>query len=258
MYEDPWLAGGHNGLSNGEDPERPEAPLPRVLELRQHDAAFGLGDTPIIMAGGVWWLDEWEDWIDNPDLGPIAFQFGTRPLLTRESPIRGAWKQRLMALQAGRRLPQQVQPDRLLLARGQQRLHRGAAGARRTAGGLQPGAGRRAHGAVRHRRPQRLVFLTRPDLERARGWEAAGFTEAMRTPDSTLVFVTPRAAAQINADQTACMGCLRTCRFSNWSQHGPGLQQRQEGRSALVLHPEDAASDQPCRRRPISTPPSAT
>ena len=30
VYEDPWLAGGHNGLSNSEDPKRPEAPFPRV------------------------------------------------------------------------------------------------------------------------------------------------------------------------------------------------------------------------------------
>ena len=35
------------------------------------------------MAGGVWHLSDWEDWIDNPELGPIAFQFGTRPLLTK-------------------------------------------------------------------------------------------------------------------------------------------------------------------------------
>jgi hypothetical protein len=44
-------------------------------------------DVPIIMAGGVWYLREWEHWIDNPELGQIAFQFGTRPLLTEESPI---------------------------------------------------------------------------------------------------------------------------------------------------------------------------
>ena len=28
VYEDPWLAGGHNGLSNGEDPTNPEDPFP--------------------------------------------------------------------------------------------------------------------------------------------------------------------------------------------------------------------------------------
>jgi NAD(P)H-dependent flavin oxidoreductase YrpB (nitropropane dioxygenase family) len=90
VYEDPWLAGGHNGLSNSEDPKVPEDPYPRVLKLRQQMREFGLGEVPIIMAGGVWWLEEWEDWIDNPELGPVAFQFGTRPLLTRESPISDA------------------------------------------------------------------------------------------------------------------------------------------------------------------------
>ncbi|MCZ6524913.1 MAG: nitronate monooxygenase, partial [Alphaproteobacteria bacterium] len=29
VYEDPWLAGGHNGLSNSEDPQCPEPPYPR-------------------------------------------------------------------------------------------------------------------------------------------------------------------------------------------------------------------------------------
>jgi nitronate monooxygenase len=101
VYEDPWLAGGHNGLSNGEDPTRPEAPFPRVLALRKLMRELGLGETPIIMAGGVWWLEEWEDWIGNPDLGPMAFQFGTRPLLTRESPIGDAWKRRLLTLKKG-------------------------------------------------------------------------------------------------------------------------------------------------------------
>ena len=35
VYEDPWLAGGHNGLSNSENPKEPESPFPRVLELRR-------------------------------------------------------------------------------------------------------------------------------------------------------------------------------------------------------------------------------
>ena len=40
VYEDPWLAGGHNGLSNSEDPEKPEPPFPRVLELRHRVAEW--------------------------------------------------------------------------------------------------------------------------------------------------------------------------------------------------------------------------
>jgi len=56
VYEDPWLAGGHNGLSNSEDPTKPEDPFPRVLALRKLMRTFGLDQVPIIMAGGVWWL----------------------------------------------------------------------------------------------------------------------------------------------------------------------------------------------------------
>src|SRR6202046_2864337 len=101
VYEDPWLAGGHNGLSNSEDPQKPESPYPRVLALRQMMREWGLGEVPIVMAGGVWWLSEWQDWLDNPELGPIAFQFGTRPLLTQESPISNAWKKKLLTLKQG-------------------------------------------------------------------------------------------------------------------------------------------------------------
>ena len=80
VYEDPWLAGGHNGLSNAENPLTPEDPYPRVAALRDTMRKEGVSDdVPIVMAGGVWFLREWNDWIDNPELGSIAFQFGTRP-----------------------------------------------------------------------------------------------------------------------------------------------------------------------------------
>eukprot|EP00657_Telonema_sp_P-1_P003706 TRINITY_DN1872_c0_g1_i2.p1 TRINITY_DN1872_c0_g1~~TRINITY_DN1872_c0_g1_i2.p1 ORF type:complete len:160 (+),score=66.90 TRINITY_DN1872_c0_g1_i2:137-616(+) len=101
VYEDPWLAGGHNGLSNAEDPNKPGDPYPRVLELRQIMRKLGLDHVPIIMAGGVWNLKEWKDWIDNKELGPIMFQFGTRPLLTKESQISDKWKKRLLNLKPG-------------------------------------------------------------------------------------------------------------------------------------------------------------
>ena len=87
----------------------------------------------------------------------------------------------------------------------------------------------------------RCYLTAMQDLFHAEGWIVAGFTEAMRTPDSTLIFVTPERAAQITKDQVECMGCLSQCRFSNWSQHEPTLRQRQEGRPAQLLHPEDLA-----------------
>ncbi|MBO1326072.1 nitronate monooxygenase [Acetobacter sp. TBRC 12305] len=221
VYEDPWRAGGHNGLSNTENPLGPEDPYPRVLALRQTMRGFGLHDTPIIMAGGVWWLEEWEDWIDNPELGPIAFQFGTRPLLTTESPIPEAWKQRLRTLKQGDVYLNRFSPtgfyssavNNSFLRELQARSERQVAFSAEPVGThvVPYGVGAR----------KREVFLAAEDLEHAHNWEAQGFTEAMRTPDSTLIFVTPDRAREILADQADCMGCLSECRFSNWSQRGP-------------------------------------
>jgi NAD(P)H-dependent flavin oxidoreductase YrpB (nitropropane dioxygenase family) len=221
VYEDPWLAGGHNGLSNSEDPAKPEDPFPRVLALRKLMREFGLGETPIIMAGGVWWLEEWEHWIDNPDLGPIAFQFGTRPLLTAESPIGAAWKRRLLTLKPGDVFLNHFSPtgfyssavDNDFIKELCARTERQVAYASEPTGELVA-----EYGVGPRKRP---VWMTPGDLDRVLGWEAAGFTEALRTPDTTLVFVTPAKAQEILVDQTACMGCLSQCRFSNWSQHTP-------------------------------------
>ena len=62
----------------------------------------------------------------------------------------------------------------------------------------------------------RLVYLTEHDLEEVRQWVEAGFSDPLKTPDSTLVFVTPEKSRQIRNDQIECMGCLSQCRFSNW------------------------------------------
>ncbi len=221
VYEDPWLAGGHNGLSNGEDPLVPEDPFPRVLKLRQQMREFGLGDVPIIMAGGVWWLEEWEDWIGNPDLGPIAFQFGTRPLVTRESPISDAWKQRLLALKPGDVLLQRFSPTGFYSSAVRNDFLRelDERNERQVAYTSEPVGDHLAEYAVGPRK--RRVWLTAHDRARVGRFEVEGFTEAMRTPDNTLIFVTPEKSREIIKDQVDCMGCLSACRFSNWSQHAP-------------------------------------
>ncbi len=221
VYEDPWLAGGHNGLSNSEDPTKPEDPFPRVLALRKLMREFGLGDTPIIMAGGVWWLEEWEDWIDNPELGPIAFQFGTRPLLTQENPIGPAWKRRLLTLKKGDIFLNRFSPTGFYSSAVNNEFIQELRGRndRQVAFTTEAVGEHVAEFGVGPRK--RIVYLTAGDRVRALAWEAEGFTEALRTPDSTLIFVTPEKSREILADQTACMGCLSQCRFSNWSQHDP-------------------------------------
>ena len=43
-----------------------------------------------------------------------------------------------------------------------------------------------------------------------------GFTNALKTPDNTLVFVTNEEMKIIRNDQADCMGCLSQCGFSSW------------------------------------------
>ena len=221
VYEDPWYAGGHNGFSNTENPLCVEDPYQRVRVLRQVMREFGLHKTPIIMAGGVWWLEEWEAWIDNDELGPIVFQFGTRPLLTHESPVPEAWKQRLRQLRKGDVHINRFSPtgfyssavNNSFLQELKERSERQVAfsvEAQEEFTVPYPIGGR-----------GREVFITSEDRHRVQHWADQGYVKALITPDSTLIFVTPDKAHEIVSDQARCMGCLSQCRFSNWSQQGP-------------------------------------
>lgn len=220
VYEDPWLAGGHNGLSNAEDPEKPEDPYPRVKALRDTMRAEGVSeDVPIVMAGGVWFLREWDNWIDNPELGKIAFQFGTRPLLTEESPIPQGWKDMLRTIEPGDVLLHKFSPTGFyssavknpflwdLIHRSERQIPYSKVEAGEHTVQLDVGI------------KGKNFWVTPKDRERARGWVAEGFTEALKTPDDTVVFVTPESRAEIRKDQADCMGCLSHCGFSSWKDH---------------------------------------
>jgi len=223
VYEDPWLAGGHNGLSNVEDPLRPEDPKPRVIELRRvMREECGLAKTPIFMAGGVWFVREWADWIQDPEIAPVAFQFGTRPLLTQESPISDAWKDRLLHLKEGDIYLNRFSPTGFYSSAVRNpfldELHDRSE--RQVAFSTSPVGEHEWPFAVGAR--GRMVYLTAADKLRAEDWVSKGFTEALRTPDTTLIFVAPDKAREIHIDQINCMGCLSACRFSNWAQNEAG------------------------------------
>ncbi len=220
VYEDPWLAGGHNGLSNAENPLMPEDPYPRVKALRETMRAEGVSEeVPIVMAGGVWFLREWANWIDNPELGKIAFQFGTRPLLTEESPIPQQWKDRLRTLEPGDVLLHRFSPTgfyssavrnpflRSLEGRSERQIPYSRVEAGEHTVQLDVG--------VRGKN----FWVAPADRDRARAWHGAGYTDALRTPDDTVVFVTPEERASIQKDQKDCMGCLSHCGFSSWKDH---------------------------------------
>lgn len=222
VYEDPWLAGGHNGLSNAEDPVEPQNPYPRVLELRNKMREMGLGETPIIMAGGVWYLRDWEDWIDNPELGPIVFQFGTRPLLTLESRISEDWKRRLMTLAEGDVVLHRFSPTDFYSSAVHNDFIKEleSRSARQIPFSKEAVGDHQTEFSIGLRKQP--VFVTAGDEIRGQKWQSQGFTEPMRTPEQTLMFVTSECRDEIRKDQIDCMGCLSACKFSNWRQSGNG------------------------------------
>ena len=247
VYEDPWLAGGHNGLSNSENPEQPEAPYPRVRELRGLMSEFGLAETPIFMAGGVWYLREWTDWIDNPELGPVAFQFGTRPLLTRESPISDAWKRKLLTLREGDVYLNRFSPTGFyssavrngFLGELQQRSEHQVAYAVEPVG---------EHVAPFHVGARgRLVYLTPHDRESARRWVARGFYRSIADTgfDADLRYAGKGARNPQRSDQLH--GVPQRLPVLELGAERAGLH-RQEGGPAQLLHPEDIAGDPALRR----------
>ena len=248
VYEDPWLAGGHNGLSNSERADTPEPPMPRVQGLRDVMRGFGLAEVPIVMAGGVWYLREWADWIDNKDLGPICFQFGTRPLLTQESPISDAWKEKLRTLKPGDVYLNKFSPTGFYSSAVRNPfLNELKERSERQVAYLSEPVGDHDTALLIGPR-KRTVYVTPREKVAAERFIAAGYTEAMKTPDNTLIFVTPESEHQIVTDQIECMGCLSQCQFSNWAENDQG-QHRPQGRPTVVLHPEDTAAHQPFRRR---------
>lgn len=217
VYEDPWLAGGHNGLSNAEDPAQPQTPYMRLVELRKLMNSLGLDEKPIILAGGVWALEDWQDYIDNPDIGKIAFQFGTRPMITKESPISDAWKKLMLQVKKGDVILQKFSPTGFFssaiknsfLSRLMERKDGEVV------------FSTEANSEFSHElkiNDKKSVFIKPEDVEKVNRQISAGYTEIKESPDNTVVFLTPNEWAQMKEDRKNCVGCLSQCQFSSWSQ----------------------------------------
>ena len=217
VYEDPWLAGGHNGLSNAENPNEPQKPYNRLVELRQVLNKFNLSNIPIIIAGGVWNLDEWKDYINNPEIGKFAFQFGTRPMITKESPVSQAWQKVMMQVKKGDVILQKFSPTGFFSSAIKNSF-------------LEKLINRK-NGEVPFSKElddtytyplkindSKTVYIKSEDAEKANNQINAGFTSIQETPDATLVFITPEEAKQMKIDRANCVGCLSQCQFSSWSK----------------------------------------
>ncbi len=232
VYEDPWLAGGHNGLSNAEDPNSPQKPYMRLVELRKVMNSLGLEDRPIILAGGVWALDDWKDYINNPEIGKIAFQFGTRPMITKESPISDAWKKLMLHLKKGDVILQKFSPTGFFSSAIKntflERL------IERKQGEISFSAEQTDDFNTPLKMATKTVYIKAEDMTKAQNQIAAGYTEIRETPDSTVVFLTPQEWAQMKEDRKNCVGCLSQCQFSSWSQANGSTGRMPDPRSYCI------------------------
>lgn len=212
VFEDPWRAGGHNGLSNSEDPRHPENSYFLVKKLRCVMNSFNLSEVPIIVAGGVWWLSEWEDWINNSEIGPVAFQFGTRPILTQESPVAHALHNRLMTLKNGDVELTKLSPTGFYSSAIANKFLTDLIEREKRQVKLDDNGVKIIFG-------KRSFNIDNSDVEKAYEFLSNGYDCVLPTPDNTLVFVTSDSQKEILHDIKNCVGCLSNCRFSSWSQN---------------------------------------
>ncbi len=217
VYECPWRAGGHNGLSNAEDPNNPGDTYLRVKEIRSFLNEVGMQETPIIVAGGIWHIKEYEHFLDNAEIGKIAFQFGTRPIYTKEYPVSNEWKNKLFTLQEGDVYLNKFSPtgfyssavNNNFITKLRDRSERQVAFSEEQTDELceEYLFGPR----------KRKAYVAEGSLERIANFENNGYTQSIKTPDSTMVFVSKSEQEEIVKDQGDCMGCLSACAFSNWA-----------------------------------------
>ncbi|MBO7537544.1 MAG: nitronate monooxygenase [Alphaproteobacteria bacterium] len=212
VYEDPWLAGGHNGLSNAESPNNPMNPYLRLVELRKVMNSFNLVSIPIIIAGSVWWLSEWQDYMKNPEIGNVAFQFGTRPILTTECPVAKAWQPKLMSLKRGDVKLTTLSPTGFYSSAINNKMISNLLARQERQAPIVESS------ELKMKVFGREVCLDSDYTEKVNQWIANGFTTAMLTPENAVVFVRPEESTAILKDQRECCGCLSACRFSSWCQ----------------------------------------
>jgi len=232
VYEDPWKAGGHNGITNREDPKKPERAYERVLEIRNFLKKVGLAHIPIIIAGSVWCLSEWEGYIDNPDLGPVSFQFGTRPMLSQESPISDEWKQKLLTLKESDVVLNKFSPTGFYSSAVNtpflQELFE------RSERQIPYQAEQDEIFAEKYSGMKREVFISTEDKNLVELWNKQGFDIALKTPDDTMIFVSQERADKIKTSQMSCTGCLSVCKFSAWVQHNRNVKMKPDPRSFCI------------------------
>src|SRR3546814_686666 len=119
----------------------------------------------------------------------------------------GKWKQRLMTLEEGDVLLHQFSPTGFYSSAVRTPFLRGLeARSKRQIAFTKEELGDHAFQLDVGVGGKKNYWVTRGDLLHAREWYAQGFTEALKTPDETLVFVTPEEKTVIRRDPSEYLG----------------------------------------------------
>lgn len=217
VYECPWRAGGHNGLSNNEDPYIKGDTFTRVAELREFMNLVDLQNIPIIIAGGVWNIKEYEHFLNNEKIGKVAFQFGTRPMLTKESPISDEWKQELLHLSSDDIKTNKFSPtgfyssaiNNTYLNELFERVDKE----------IDYSSENNSEFDTKINDIDNIkVYIKKSDINKVNLWIKNGFNKICKTPDNTIIFITKDKHNELKTDIGKCCGCLSQCQFSCWNQ----------------------------------------
>lgn len=217
VYECPWRAGGHNGLSNSEDPFIKGSTYDRVKELRKLLDDVGLKTLPIVVAGGVWNIKEYEHFLNNEEIGNVAFQFGTRPMLTKESPISDHWKQTLLNLDADDVKTNRFSPTGFWSSAINNELLKELFD--RSTRQLSFSNEKTDVFDYLLNTNNLNVFIKSEDKIKVDNWLNNNYSKIVKTPDDTLLFITDDKFKELQQDVCECCGCLSQCQFSCWCQN---------------------------------------
>jgi hypothetical protein len=140
--------------------------------------------------------------------------------LTRESPISQTWKDRLLTLDKDDVLLHRFSPTNFyssavknsfikeLIERKKRQLNTSVSKLDEMIVPIALGKNK-----------NKIFYFSKEDAIKADGWLKQGYTEILKTPDDTVIFVTEKNSIEIRKDQKDCMGCLSQCKFSNWSDN---------------------------------------
>jgi nitronate monooxygenase len=171
-----------------------------------------------VLAGGVWNISEYEKYLDNSEIGPIVFQFGTRPIYTKEYPVSDAWKNKLLTLKEGDIYLNRFSPTGFYSSAVENDFIKDLQGIESRQMPFKTESDTEFSKKLEFGPRKRAIYVQAEDYKNAIQWQKQGFDEMMKTPSHTIIFVEKEKSKQILKDQIDCMGCLSQCRFSNWSQ----------------------------------------